>query len=71
MVSTTIYSTRDGAVCHFVGGNRHDPLNPGKIQCQIRLFHFKTYTPSVEGLVQGCQKMGVIFKLVNMLGKSI
>ncbi len=30
VISTSIYSTRKGAVCHFVGGNRHDPFNPGK-----------------------------------------
>ena len=30
VVSTTIYSSREGAVCYFAGGNRHDPFNPGK-----------------------------------------
>lgn len=30
VISTEITSTREGAACHFVGGNRHDPLDAGE-----------------------------------------
>lgn len=31
VISTEILSTREGAVCYFRGGNRHDPFQAGKL----------------------------------------
>ena len=29
VVHTDIWSSREGAICNFVGGNRHSPFHPG------------------------------------------